>query len=183
MTSDHSSARQPDAPGALFGLPSDVANSDPSFHTVVGAVPGRHNGGQADEVHLVLFGDGLERVLLVTYYVPGWCSAGVDTGHVERLAAPCACASLNSYASSSDVLANDTHVRQKRGSSCGVTDMTVSTSFSHGEVPGHSANLHLTRSPGLSIVVPSRRRSTGYRTAQLTQLRYPARRPTSPLAS
>ena len=35
MTSDHISASEPDAPGALFGLPSDVANSDPSFHTSV----------------------------------------------------------------------------------------------------------------------------------------------------
>ena len=86
MTSDHSSARQPNAPGTLFGLPPDVANSDPSFHTVVGAMPGQHNGGQTVEVHLVLFGDGLERVLLVMNYVPGWCSAGVGTGHVARLA-------------------------------------------------------------------------------------------------
>lgn len=86
MTSDRSSAREPDAPGALFGLPPDVASSDPSFHTVVGTGRGRLNGGQAVEVHLVLFGDGLERVLLVTNYVPGWCSAGVSTGHVERLA-------------------------------------------------------------------------------------------------
>ena len=36
MTSDHISAREPDAPGALFELPPDVANSDSSFHTVVG---------------------------------------------------------------------------------------------------------------------------------------------------
>ena len=36
MTSDHISAREPDAPSALFGLPPVVASIDPSFHTVVG---------------------------------------------------------------------------------------------------------------------------------------------------
>ena len=71
MTSDHSSARQPNAPGTLFGLPPDVANSDPNFYTVIGTGRGRLNGSQTVEVHLVLFGDGLERVLLVMNYVPG----------------------------------------------------------------------------------------------------------------
>lgn len=83
MTSERKNASEPDAPGALF---VDVANSDPSLHTVVGAMPGLHNGGQTVEVHLVLFGVGMQRFQLVPNYVLGWCSAGVNTGHVKRLA-------------------------------------------------------------------------------------------------